>query len=53
MEREKLIMSDKNYEELQRFFESNLDKTIDLYRNLHALIIISQRGREKAKMEII
>lgn len=53
VEREKLIMSDKNYEELQRFFESNLDKTIDLYRNLHALIIISQRGREKAKMEII
>ena len=53
VEKEKLIKRDKGYEELQMFFESNLDKDIELYRNLHALIIISQRGGEKARMEIV
>jgi len=41
------------YTQLQEYFHSQLDPDLDLYKNLHALIIISQRGREKSRMEIV
>ena len=43
----------RNYEELQDYFHKSLEKDTTLYQNLHALIIISQIGRDKSVMEII
>jgi len=47
-------LTEKNtYGGLQNFFQENLKPCITLYQNFHALIIISQRGREKSKMEVV
>ena len=43
----------RNYDELQNYFHSLLKKNVPLFQKFHALIIISQRGREKAMMEIV
>lgn len=42
-----------NYDALQNFFHNSLERNVALYQNFHALIIISQRGVEKSKMEIV
>lgn len=42
-----------DYQQLALFFQSQLPLDTIIYRNLHALIIISQRGREKSVMEVI
>lgn len=42
-----------DYDELQDYFQSSIKPSVELYQNLHALIIISQRGREKSGMEIV
>lgn len=42
-----------DYLKLQHFFHTHLAPDPIVYQNLHALIIISQRGKEKSKMEII
>jgi endonuclease-3 related protein len=47
------LTSETDYLKLQKYFENNLPKDIDLYRNLHALIIISQRGVSKSVMEMV
>ena len=43
----------KNYDEFQRFFHEQLKPDFKLYQDLHALIIISQKNREKAIMEVV
>jgi endonuclease-3 related protein len=43
----------KNYDQLQKFFQKNLKPNLITYQNLHALIIICQRGQIKSQMEII
>jgi len=47
------LTKEKRYEKLQSFFHENLKRDLKIYRNFHALIIISQRGREKSKMEYV
>lgn len=47
------LTSETDYLNLQKYFENNLPKDIDLYKKLHALIIISQRGPTKSVMEIV
>lgn len=47
------LSKEKDYLKLQKFFEKNFEKDLEKYRNFHALIIISQRGREKAVMEVV
>ena len=41
------------YDELQRFFHQSLKSDPRVYQDLHALIIISQKDKEKAIMEIV
>lgn len=51
---EKYKLSDKrNYDDLQELFHKLLPKDVSLYQKFHALIIISQRGREKSMMEVV
>ena len=47
------LTSEKDYVRLQDYFESNLPPDKDVYQKFHALIIISQRGRDKSVMEIV
>lgn len=47
------LTSEKDYFKLQKFFQTNLKPNLTVYRNFHALIIVSQRGREKSKMEVV
>lgn len=53
VEKHKIANRNLKYDELQRFFEDNLPRELKVYRDLHALIIISQRGIEKGKMEVV
>ncbi|BBB15474.1 endonuclease III [Candidatus Rickettsiella viridis] len=48
-----MIKGDEHYEVLQRLFEENLPKRVDLYKQFHALIIVhaKQCGRKKNKSE--
>lgn len=50
--KENLIKSN-DYTQLQKFFQDNLEHNPFIYQNFHALIIISQRGREKSIMEVV
>ena len=43
----------KDYDEFQSFFQEELEQNVELYQKLHALIIISQKGKEKSMMEIV
>lgn len=47
------LTSEKDYLRLQQFFQTNLKPNLNVYQNFHTLIIVSQRGREKSKMEIV
>lgn len=47
------IKHTKAYLPLQTYFHTHLKPDPNSYRNFHALIIISQRGREKSMMEVI
>ncbi len=47
------LTPEKDYLQLQEYFESNLPREIHRYQNFHALIIICQRGKQKSVMEII
>jgi endonuclease III related protein len=47
------LTTEKDYAKLQQYFENNLESGVKLYQNFHALIIISQRGREKSMMEVV
>jgi endonuclease-3 related protein len=49
----KNLSKDLTYDHLKKLFEKNLPKNIKIYQNYHALIIIDQRGRTAAKMEIV
>ncbi|MFC1790057.1 endonuclease III domain-containing protein [Patescibacteria group bacterium] len=42
-----------DYDYLKNIFEKNLPKKVAVYQNYHALIIIEQRGRKAAKMEVV
>lgn len=52
VEREKLSDIFK-YDYLKRFFETSLPKNYTVFQNLHALIIIEQKGRKRSLMEIV
>lgn len=43
--------TETDYDKLQQLFMCSLAPGSQLYQNMHALIIISQRGREKSVME--
>lgn len=43
----------RSYDLLQDYFHKNLEPDLELYRNFHTLIIVSERGREKSGMEIV
>ena len=47
------VIKKRNYDRLHQLFGSSLEPEIELYRNFHALIIVSQRGVDKSGMEII
>ncbi len=47
------LTSEKDYVRLQKFFENCLLPDLKLYQNLHTLIIVCQRGREKSVMEVV
>lgn len=47
------LTKEKDYIKLQNYFYHQLEPDLTVYQNLHALIIISQRGREKSMMEIV
>lgn len=47
------LTSEKDYLQLQKFFESKLPPDVKTYQNFHALIIVCQRGREKSVMEVV
>lgn len=47
------LSPERNYSKLQQFFQTNLKPDLTTYQYFHALIIISQRGRDKSKMEVI
>lgn len=42
-----------DYDYLKDLFEKNLPREVKIYQNYHALIIIEQRGKKAARMEII
>ena len=44
---------EKDYLQLQKYFESRLPPDVKNYQNFHTLIIVCQRGREKSVMEIV
>lgn len=48
--REHRLAENLSYNFLKTLFESNLPKDYRLYQDFHALIIIDQKGAEKAKM---
>lgn len=43
----------RDYDDLQLYFQNQLESDAALYQKFHALIIISQRGRDKSLMEIV
>ncbi len=47
------IFHTNNYDQLQAYFHEKLKPDVELYRNFHTLIIVSQRGRDKSKMEVV
>lgn len=47
------LTKEKDYAKLQQFFHRDLKPDLTVYQNFHALIIVSQRGREKSVMEIV
>ena len=47
------LHTSSDYHQLQHFFQSHLPEDLTIYRNFHALIIISQRGETKSQMDII
>lgn len=47
------LTKEKDYIKLQQFFHNNLKPDLTVYQNLHTLIIVCQRGREKSVMEKI
>lgn len=47
------LAKEKDYLKLQQFFHNNLKPDLAIYRNLHTLIIVCQRGREKSVMETV
>jgi endonuclease-3 related protein len=47
------IQHSRNYNDLQEYFHNNLKRDAKLYRDYHTLIIVSQRGQEKSKMEVV
>ena len=44
------IEYDKGYEELRAMFEKSLPRSSRLYQDFHALIIVDEKGEEKARM---
>jgi len=53
MVRERGLFKYLNYDRLKEFFEKSLPKDAKVYQDFHALIIISQKGKEKSMMERI
>lgn len=47
------LASEKDYLKLQSFFEKNLPKDLEIYRDMHVLIIVDQKGLIKSMMEIV
>lgn len=47
------LTGDKDYGQLQEYFERELVSDVELFQKLHALIIICQRGRDKSLMEVV
>lgn len=47
------LTDEKDYHKLQQYFLENLPEDIILYRNLHTLIIVSQRGKDRSVMEVV
>lgn len=47
------LSNERDYQKLQNFFESNLKKDLAICRNFHTLIIVSQRGRERSRMDLV
>ena len=47
------LTKEKDYTKLQQFFHDNFKPDLISYQNLHTLIIVSQRGREKSMMEVV
>jgi len=47
------LTQEKDYLKLQQFFQTKLKPSLEIYRNFHTLIIVSQRGREKSVMEMV
>lgn len=43
----------RDYDLLQHYFQTQLESDFVIYQKFHALIIISQRGREKSLMEVV
>jgi len=47
------LASKFDYDGLQKMFEAALPKDAEMYRDFHALIIVNQVGRERAKMSLL
>jgi len=47
------LSGELDYDSLQRLFEKSLPQSVEIYQNYHALIIIRQRGKKVARMEVI